>query len=893
MPVHAKVRPLLGTYTEDDIVDYYCEYTDMKLIGNVRRKLREIPRRTLDRIEMVNLGNHSVSNIYYSHQLYYTSNYLSEYQKQQQMTFFGQPSTPGECIHSKVKANVTSLEWRLVFKWAIGQVYHVEIVVNTANMNQALDFRKNGSIVRQVYVSDYRVCKPEGTPEPVEVNEKLFKYTFVCELRDQSNVQKLEDFAAIRSEELMNVTIDFGVTDVTVCELHVSETLPIRYYSRGSCGSPDIPLYSTYGPVFDETSNGFIPIGYRFTCDNGFQLDGNQVVTCGVNNQWLDKFPTCLPIESCPLMDKHKLEELSLKVDYKSLYSADGNITAINGTQAIYSCDYHTKDDDTINKTMIGDSLHFCQINGNWTGEEPSCLDKNDSNWTGEEPSCLDKNDFTLYLAEINEIILTSESKLPEYAHHMHQPNQCGIPAIPKYSKIYTYDPNLISVYFAALKGKLDLMPSYPNGSVMTYGCESRFDYMASDFGARTCVNGSWVGQVGKCYTPVGGTEVAKVISIQENTGTANVSYHTIKQDISDKYWSYIETEESNCIKLEIKSGTIYTWTIYLSMPVRMSYFAVRFGNNKIFHDLEEDMLRVHRASQLDTPSPITAELFGYNYWSNKLECEVTKVIETSMTTGLTQVSFRCDEPDSEISSSKSKKTANPYLYYGYQMTTSAINIKINSDAFHESFDSTNTTHVNLCGLMLFKAADDCGLPEEVPNAEIISSHSEGYVRYKCNEGYQLVGNEIVRCSKLGNWMEVAVLGTIIEFTCQDDAYFGKYGISTESGGSSSIAVPMAIFTVIVLIIIGVAVLLVYRRYGFSNPFLTCMTRREPTRRSSTFISYGQSNLRDSVVSFTDGGSLSSANSYTNSNNVMYVSLFGNKAVVIANAPTEGLGSQG
>ncbi|CAG2174140.1 unnamed protein product [Oppiella nova] len=282
MPVHAKVRPLLGTYTEDDIVDYYCEYTDMKLIGNARRKCNKsrwtgdipqcgsIPRRTLDRIEMVNLGNHSVSNIYYSHQLYYTSNYLSEYQKQQQMTFFGQPSTPGECIHSKVKANVTSLEWRLVFKWAIGQVYHVEIVVNTANMNQALDFRKNGSIVRQ----------PEGTPEPVEVNEKLFKYTFVCELRDQSNVQKLEDFAAIRSEELMNVTIDFGVTDVTVCELHVSETLPIRYYSRGSCGSPDIPLYSTYGPVFDETSNGFIPIGYRFTCDNGFRLDGNQVVTC-------------------------------------------------------------------------------------------------------------------------------------------------------------------------------------------------------------------------------------------------------------------------------------------------------------------------------------------------------------------------------------------------------------------------------------------------------------------------------------------------------------------------------------------------------------------------------------------------------------------------------------
>ena len=89
----------------------------------------------------------------------------------------------------------------------------------------------------------------------------------------------------------------------------------------------------------------------------------------------------------------------------------------------------------------------------------------------------------------------------------------------------------------------------------------------------------------------------------------------------------------------------------------------------------------------------------------------------------------------------------------GYHMNSHSIDIKINSDAFHESFHSTNTTHVMLCGLMLFKGPDDCGLPEEVPNAQIFASHSEGYVRYKCDDGYKLVGNEIVRCSKLGNWM--------------------------------------------------------------------------------------------------------------------------------------------
>ncbi|CAG2115132.1 unnamed protein product, partial [Medioppia subpectinata] len=449
MPVHMKVRPLVGIYYEDSLVEYYCEFKHMILIGNPHRQcLHEIPRRFVDRIELVNVKNHTVSNVYRS--LIYDYNYLNNYAKYQSMTFYGDPTNPGECVHSKVKADVTRMQWRVVFKWTIGQVYHVSVVVDTTAMKQTIDTRKTSSVISEIYVSDYRECKAAKTsPETVDTNEKVLKYTFICDLKDQSNGQKLEDFQSIRSEDLKNITITFAVNEITVCELHVAETLPIRYYSRGSCGSPDIPLYSSYVPVWDETTNGVIPIGYTFTCDKGFQLDGNQVVTCGINNQWLDKFPTCLPINTCPTMDGTKLDELSLKVEYRNLYSVDGNITAINGTQAIYSCNPHTKDDDNVNKTLLGDSVQFCQIMGNWSGEEPVCLGLYNR-----------KTDYTIF------------------AHHQHRPNQCGIPAIPKYSRIYTHDPNLIGVYLAAIKGKLDLMPSYPNGSVMTYGCESKFDYM-------------------------------------------------------------------------------------------------------------------------------------------------------------------------------------------------------------------------------------------------------------------------------------------------------------------------------------------------------------------------------------------------------------------------------
>ncbi len=38
IPVHSKIRPLTAVYYEDDIVEYYCEFKDMKLINGKRRQ---------------------------------------------------------------------------------------------------------------------------------------------------------------------------------------------------------------------------------------------------------------------------------------------------------------------------------------------------------------------------------------------------------------------------------------------------------------------------------------------------------------------------------------------------------------------------------------------------------------------------------------------------------------------------------------------------------------------------------------------------------------------------------------------------------------------------------------------------------------------------------------
>ena len=164
-------------------------------------------------------------------------------------------------------------------------------------------------------------------------------------------------------------------------------------------------------------------------------------------------------------------------------------------------------------------------------------------------------------------------------------------------------------------------------------------------------------------------------------------------------------------------------------------------------------MLTVRRASQLERSSPITADIDVY-YNQQKSECEVTKIIETGAFDkydGLTHVSFKCTEPHSEpINTNKRKKLMRIYPGQYEEMKTSAINIHINPEQFHENFNSTD---IKFCGIMFFQSSEDCGVPENVPNAQIISNPSSGYVRYGCKKGYKLVGNQYVRCSRFGDWM--------------------------------------------------------------------------------------------------------------------------------------------
>nr|XP_015201270.1 PREDICTED: sushi, von Willebrand factor type A, EGF and pentraxin domain-containing protein 1 [Lepisosteus oculatus] len=113
-----------------------------------------------------------------------------------------------------------------------------------------------------------------------------------------------------------------------------------------SCGEPEgIPNGSVKGDTFTFTS-----IIY-YECDTGFQLEGNNTSTCQANKQWYGKTPRCLPV-SCgsPLLPDNG--------------TVVGNEYTF-GKQVIYSCN--------AGFVLEGATHSSCLANGSWSHATPVC----------------------------------------------------------------------------------------------------------------------------------------------------------------------------------------------------------------------------------------------------------------------------------------------------------------------------------------------------------------------------------------------------------------------------------------------------------------------------------------------------------------------------------------
>ncbi|XP_071750645.1 complement receptor type 2 [Centroberyx gerrardi] len=96
-----------------------------------------------------------------------------------------------------------------------------------------------------------------------------------------------------------------------------------------------------------------------FTCNQGFQLDGSQQVTCGPGGQWQPQLPLCLPSNdiTCDKPKAHPQNKFTVITGLKPVYK--------HGDSLSFSCNRPYR--------LNGSATATCGLNGKWTPPLPKC----------------------------------------------------------------------------------------------------------------------------------------------------------------------------------------------------------------------------------------------------------------------------------------------------------------------------------------------------------------------------------------------------------------------------------------------------------------------------------------------------------------------------------------
>ena len=153
--------------------------------------------------------------------------------------------------------------------------------------------------------------------------------------------------------------------------------------------SIDVICGRLYNPMNGRVNFGSVAPGSKalYTCDRGYLLFGQSLHTCQVNGLWSGVTPVCkgkLILISSFNICSIEIWEIHVSTFTKQsciIYSVvdcgspskliSGSVTffsTIFGSTATYSCDH--------GYVMVGQSIHICQVDGNWSGRKPLCKSK-------------------------------------------------------------------------------------------------------------------------------------------------------------------------------------------------------------------------------------------------------------------------------------------------------------------------------------------------------------------------------------------------------------------------------------------------------------------------------------------------------------------------------------
>ncbi len=129
------------------------------------------------------------------------------------------------------------------------------------------------------------------------------------------------------------------------------------------CGS----LTVTNGAVNTSTGTSF-NMNATYSCDFGYNLSGTNTRTCQADRMWSSSEPSC---DSTLSSLVHYVQCFFFPAVVTCLTLTDptnGMVDVLNnnfGTVANYSCD--------TGYMLTGDVIRVCEVNGDWSGSEPTC----------------------------------------------------------------------------------------------------------------------------------------------------------------------------------------------------------------------------------------------------------------------------------------------------------------------------------------------------------------------------------------------------------------------------------------------------------------------------------------------------------------------------------------
>lgn len=320
----------------------------------------------------------------------------------------------------------------------------------------------------------------------------------------------------------------------------------------------------------------------------------------------------------------------------------------------------------------------------------------------------------------------------------------CGLPAFPALAK----PRRLIqSDQFA-----------FPNGSTITYKCDDTFTPMKGEFKMRTCVNGSWIGEIGKCHINYGKNFKLSYLDVYINEPYYGwVGYYDFYYYYNPSYSSsslypndyrsddeYITQTysffkyESNCPNFTVE-GKKQKWqfSVSTSKPVTFVTFGFQFDGS-ISSDFDID----NENDLANFPLTLKLRTSNYYYTSNSyIECQLESYRDHFSSQ---DVSWICSSNNLE-----NKKTSL-YNYGDSKVYVDTIYLFVDPTKFE-----TNTSYIRFCSASFYYASSDCGTPDRPKHAKKVTIDPvTKTASFECEPGYEIVGENSVRCADNGVWLD-------------------------------------------------------------------------------------------------------------------------------------------